>query len=80
MARRCELSGKGPLTGNLVSHSQRHPNYSLACRCADLTGSSFRGDRITRSKDSPGTGFSQSLAHIAAQMACAASNEKHLAG
>ena len=24
MARRCELTGKGPLTGNLVSHSQRH--------------------------------------------------------
>jgi large subunit ribosomal protein L28 len=24
MANRCELTGKGPLTGNLVSHSQRH--------------------------------------------------------
>lgn len=24
MSRRCELTGKGPLTGNLVSHSQRH--------------------------------------------------------
>lgn len=24
MARRCELSGKGPLTGNAISHSQRH--------------------------------------------------------
>ncbi len=24
MANRCELTGKGPLSGNLVSHSQRH--------------------------------------------------------
>ena len=24
MANRCELTGKSPLTGNLVSHSQRH--------------------------------------------------------
>lgn len=24
MANRCEITGKGPLTGNLVSHSQRH--------------------------------------------------------
>ncbi len=24
MANRCALTGKGPLTGNLVSHSQRH--------------------------------------------------------
>lgn len=24
MARRCELTGKKPLTGNLVSHSMRH--------------------------------------------------------
>ena len=24
MANRCDLTGKGPLTGNLVSHSQRH--------------------------------------------------------
>ncbi len=24
MARRCEITGKGPLTGNLVSHSMRH--------------------------------------------------------
>ena len=24
MSKRCELSGKSPLTGNLVSHSQRH--------------------------------------------------------
>lgn len=24
MSRRCQLTGKGPLTGNLVSHSQRH--------------------------------------------------------
>jgi large subunit ribosomal protein L28 len=24
MSRRCQLTGKKPLTGNLVSHSQRH--------------------------------------------------------
>jgi large subunit ribosomal protein L28 len=24
MARRCELTGKKPLTGNMVSHSMRH--------------------------------------------------------
>ncbi len=24
MARRCDLTGKGPLSGNLISHSQRH--------------------------------------------------------
>lgn len=24
MANRCELTGKGPLSGNLVSHSMRH--------------------------------------------------------
>lgn len=24
MANRCELTGKGPMVGNLVSHSQRH--------------------------------------------------------
>ena len=24
MANRCELTGKSPLSGNLVSHSQRH--------------------------------------------------------
>jgi len=24
MSRRCQLTGKAPLTGNLVSHSQRH--------------------------------------------------------
>jgi large subunit ribosomal protein L28 len=24
MANRCEITGKGPLTGNLVSHSMRH--------------------------------------------------------
>lgn len=24
MANRCEITGKGPLSGNLVSHSQRH--------------------------------------------------------
>lgn len=24
MANRCELTGRGPKTGNLVSHSQRH--------------------------------------------------------
>jgi large subunit ribosomal protein L28 len=27
MSKRCELSGKGPLTGNLVSHSQRHTKH-----------------------------------------------------
>ncbi len=24
MSRRCQLTGKKPLTGNLISHSQRH--------------------------------------------------------
>ena len=27
MARRCDLTGKGPLSGNLVSHSQRHTKH-----------------------------------------------------
>lgn len=27
MSKRCEISGKGPLTGNLVSHSQRHTKH-----------------------------------------------------
>jgi large subunit ribosomal protein L28 len=27
MANRCELTGKGPLSGNLVSHSQRHTKH-----------------------------------------------------
>ena len=27
MARRCEITGKKPLTGNLVSHSMRHTKH-----------------------------------------------------
>ncbi len=48
MSRRCELSGKGVLTGNNVSHSQRKtrrrflPNLHAATLHSEMLGRSFR--------------------------------------
>ena len=48
MSRRCELTGKSPLTGNLVSHSNRKtktrflPNLLKVTLLSDALGQSFR--------------------------------------
>ncbi|MBN8827150.1 MAG: 50S ribosomal protein L28 [Sphingobacteriia bacterium] len=47
MARRCELTGKGVLSGNLVSHSNRKtrtrflPNVKKITFKSDLTGKTY---------------------------------------
>ena len=48
MSRRCELTGKGPLVGNNVSHSNRKtkrrylPNLNDVTLISDALGQSFR--------------------------------------
>ena len=48
MARRCELSGKGPMTGNNVSHAKNRtrrrflPNLNDVTLMSDALGRSFK--------------------------------------
>ncbi len=48
MARRCELTGKGPMTGNNVSHANNRtkrrflPNLSEVTLMSDILGRSFK--------------------------------------
>ncbi len=48
MARRCELTGKGPMTGNNVSHANNRtkrrflPNLNEVTLMSDILGRSFR--------------------------------------
>jgi large subunit ribosomal protein L28 len=48
MARRCELTGKGPLVGNLVSHANNktkkiyRPNLQLVALASELLGNSYK--------------------------------------
>ncbi len=48
MARRCELTGKGPMTGNNVSHANNRtkrrflPNLNEVTLMSDTLGRSFR--------------------------------------
>ena len=48
MARRCELTGKGPMTGNNVSHAKNRtrrrflPNLNDVTLMSDILGRSFK--------------------------------------
>jgi large subunit ribosomal protein L28 len=48
MSRVCELSGKGPMSGNMISHAQNKtrrrflPNLNEVTLISDILGQSFR--------------------------------------
>ena len=48
MSRRCELTGKGPMVGNNVSHSKRHtkrvyrPNLQTISLASEALGNSYK--------------------------------------